>query len=164
MTSQIPDLRFEISNVISALALLPILLAGCDSTPSSGLPTTAITIGSTKFTLEIADADPARQKGLMDRPSLPPDRGMLFVFPDEQPRSFWMKNVNFPLDILFLDRDGRVVSIKQMKSYDLNSTPSDAPAMFAIELNAGAASRAGVKVGDRIALPVRAAQKEGERP
>ena len=131
---------------------------GCDSTsvPAPLLPTTTMQIGSKTFTIEIALKDPDRRKGLMDRPSLPADRGMLFIFEDERPREFWMKNVSFALDIIFLDSNAKVVSIKRMKEYDLTGVPSDAPAQYAIELNAGVAATTGVKVGDQIKLPAAA--------
>ena len=118
-------------------------------------------IGRETFTLEVADDEREQQWGLMARESMPADRGMIFVFDDEEPRAFWMKDTLIPLDILYLDAGGRVVSIKQMKPRDLTSVPSDGPAMFAIELNEGAAARAGVKAGDTLAIPpeVRARQK-----
>ena len=117
------------------------------------LPIVTVRIGDRDFTLEVADTDPARQKGLMQRDSMPADHGMLFVFPDEQPRSFWMKNTRFPLDIIFLDASGRVDSVKQMRAYDLSSTPSDGPAKYAIELNLGKAAEAGVKKDQVITIP-----------
>jgi uncharacterized membrane protein (UPF0127 family) len=84
---------------------------------------------------------------------MPADHGMIFVFPDTEPRSFWMKDTRIPLDILYLDPDGVVVSIRQMKPYDLSGVHSDKPAKYAIELNKGAAERAGVKVGDKLEIP-----------
>ena len=71
----------------------------------------------------------------MRRDSLPSDQGMIFVFDKEEQRGFWMANVRFPLDIIFLDATGKVVSIKQMKAYDPSSTPSNGPAQYAIELS-----------------------------
>jgi uncharacterized membrane protein (UPF0127 family) len=110
-------------------------------------------IGAKPFTLEIADTDELRQKGLMRRDSMPKDQGMIFVFLDEAPRSFWMKNTRIPLDIIYLDARGRIVSIKQMKPFDLTGTPSDGPAQYAIELNEGTASKLGIKPGDTLDLP-----------
>lgn len=110
-------------------------------------------IGGRPFTLELAATDRTRQHGLMHRQSLPADRGMLFVFPDEEYLRFWMKNTPIPLDILYLDRNGKVVSIKQMKPFDETGVPSDAPAKYAIELNEGAAAKVGVQVGDVLVIP-----------
>ena len=133
--------------VLTALALLG-AVGGCDSKSAAngnGLATVRMPVGSETFTLEVADTDALRQKGLMRRDSMAKDRGMIFVFPDEAERSFWMKNTRIPLDIIYLDAKGRVVSIKQMKPYDLGGTPSDGAAKYAIELNLGRAGAAGVK-------------------
>ena len=81
---------------------------------------------------------------------------MLFVFPDEDYRSFWMRNTLIPLDIVYLDAGGNVVSIKQMKPMDETGVPSDFPAKYAIEMNQGAAAKAGVKVGDVLNIPANA--------
>ena len=110
-------------------------------------------IGKQPFVLELAATDPTRKHGLMHRQSMPADHGMIFVFPDEEPLSFWMKNTLIPLDIVYLDRNGKVVSIRQMKPLDESGVPSDEPAKYAIELNEGAAARAGVKVGDVLKIP-----------
>jgi len=135
--------------LLAALALL----VGCEGKAPSGLATVPMEIGSKTFTLEVADRTDSRTYGLMRRDTLAKDHGMIFVFDSEEPRGFWMKNCRFPLDILFLDKGGRIVSIKQMKAYDLSSTPSDGPAQYAIELNEGAAEAAGVKAGMTLQLP-----------
>jgi uncharacterized membrane protein (UPF0127 family) len=147
---------YPVSTGIVSLALIAsaTCCGGCDAPkPRSSLPTTSMRIGSRTFTLEIAADETARNYGLMRRDSMPRDHGMIFVFEDELPRSFWMKDTRIPLDILFIAADGRVVSIKQMQPYDQRNTPSDGPAQFAIELNEGAAPAAGVKVGDRLNIP-----------
>ena len=81
---------------------------------------------------------------------------MLFVFPDEAPRSFWMRNTLIPLDIVYLDAAGKVVSISRMKPLDETGVPSLGPAKYAIEMNKGAAARSGVKVGDVLTIPANA--------
>ena len=90
----------------------------------------------------------------MRRDSMPADHGMIFVFSREAPLAFWMSNTRIPLDILFIDGQGKVVSSKSMKPFDLRTTPSDAPAKYAIELNAGAAESSGVSVGDQLNIPL----------
>jgi uncharacterized membrane protein (UPF0127 family) len=120
---------------------------------NSRLPTTRMGIGNETFTLEIAYRPEDQETGLMNRKSMPDDHGMIFVFPAERNLTFWMKNTLIPLDILYLDRAGRVVSVKHMKPLDESAVPSDGPAMYAIELNAGAAARAGAKAGDQIKVP-----------
>lgn len=151
-----------------ALAILLLLPAGCDQRPTAPPPpavainadlqTATVKIGSKSFTLEIADTDAAQETGLMNRDAMPADHGMIFIFDRESPRSFWMKNTRLPLDILYLDAAGTVVSVGHMVPFDMADTPSGGPAMYAVELNAGAAEKAGVKAGDRIDLgPVKAA-------
>ena len=146
-----------------ALMLLVSLLAGCDRIPSATttqaapvvqmLPTVQVELAGRRFTLEVADDLDEMQRGLMYRQSMPRDRGMIFVYDREQILTFYMKNTYIPLDIIFLDSKGKVVSIKQMKPLDLTSTSSDRPARFAIELNEGVARELGLKSGDVVVLP-----------
>lgn len=142
----------------ATLLMFPFLLGGCESSPA-GLPMTSMQIGGETFHIEIAATDSSMERGLMKRDSMPEDHGMIFIFPDEAVRAFWMKNTRFPLDILFLDRHGVIVSIHQMEPYDERETSSDAPAKYAIELNRGAAAAAGVKVGDIVKFPAEVASK-----
>jgi uncharacterized membrane protein (UPF0127 family) len=128
---------------------------GCnDNTPQSSLRTINMQIGRQTFTLEVADTEPTRETGLMNRDSMPAQHGMLFVFDDEQPRGFWMKNTRIPLDILFVNAQGKIISSKSMKPLDLQTTESDGPAKYAIELNQGAIEKAGVSVGDQLNIPL----------
>ncbi len=135
---------------------LSFFITGCngsgDGIPSH-LATTQLRLGNKTFTLEIANKDEDRFRGLMYRDSMPSDHGMIFVFPDVAKRSFWMRNTRIPLDILYIDADGKVISIHQMQPYVLKGTPSGGKAKYAIELNEGAAAEAGVKVGDQLTIP-----------
>lgn len=143
------------------LALRPLFLCllalayGCDKAPTaaSGLATIQMQIGNNSFTLEVADNERDRKYGLMRRDSMPADHGMIFAFNREAPLSFWMRNTLIPLDILYLDHTGKIVSIKQMLPRVESGVPSDEPAQFAIELNQGAAESAGAKVGQTLAIP-----------
>lgn len=137
-------------------------LFGCNPAPSSNLPVTRMTIGDRDYTLEIAAEPVHRQIGLMRRDSMPARHGMIFVFPDEQERHFWMKDTKIPLDILFLDGEGNVISIKQMRPH-VGTASSDGPARYAIELNMGQANDCGVKVGDRLTVPEAVRQLKPER-
>jgi uncharacterized membrane protein (UPF0127 family) len=110
-------------------------------------------IGNDRFTLEVADDDASRQTGLMNRDSMGARHGMLFVFDHADVVGFWMKDTRIPLDIVFINQFGRVVSVKTMQPFDLRSVSSDAPAMYAIELNAGAAREVNVKVNDVLTIP-----------
>lgn len=135
------------------LMIFAAMMTGCDEPRFAPNMPIQVAIGSRNYKLEIARTEKDREFGLMFRNSMPPDRGMLFVFPDQQPRGFWMKNTKIPLDILFLDTGGRVVSIHTMTPLSTRTTQSASPARFAIELNAGQAAAAGIKAGDIIVLP-----------
>lgn len=139
----------------SAAALALCCLLGCERPYVSpmGLPTVQMQIGRHTYTLEVAKTEAHRRRGLMMRDSIPQRWGMIFVFPDEDYRSFWMKNTRIPLDILYLDAGGRVVSIHRMLPHVETGTWSEGPAMYAIELNAGEAEAAGVKRGDVLVIP-----------
>jgi uncharacterized membrane protein (UPF0127 family) len=136
--------------------LLLFVGADCESQnkdSGSTLPTVQMKLGDRTFTLEVADTDANRQYGLMRRNSMPADHGMIFVFAREAPLAFWMRNTRIPLDIIYVNSAGKVVSVKQMKPYDEKTTPSEGPAQYAIELNKGAAEKAGVKAGMTLQLP-----------
>jgi uncharacterized membrane protein (UPF0127 family) len=156
-----PRPRTDSSDAAPATLLLPSLLAallvGCQPGATAGsqpaLPTVTMSLGEKTFTLEVANTEESRERGLMRRDSMPSDHGMIFVFAAAQPLNFYMKNTRIPLDIVFLDAGGRVISIKQMKPYDLSLTPSGGAALWAIELNQGAAASAGLKVGDQLQIP-----------
>ena len=136
------------------IALLALLLAGCGSSGSpSGLPMTAMQIGSKTYQLEIAGDDASREHGLMERDSMDADHGMIFVFSDCREQSFWMHNTRFPLDIIFADDHAKVVSTHSMRAYDESSTYSHGAAKYAIELNVGQAASTGIKPGDKLQIP-----------
>ncbi|MBC7783758.1 MAG: DUF192 domain-containing protein [Burkholderiales bacterium] len=109
-------------------------------------------LGNQDFILQVADEDAELEKGLMFRKSMPSNEGMIFIFDSAAQRAFWMKNTLIDLDIVYLDRDAKIVSIKTMRSKDLTGIPSDHPAMYAIELNAGIAKECGLAVGQIIDL------------
>jgi hypothetical protein len=117
-------------------------------------------IGNRAFTLDVADTDTKREIGLMFRDSMPEDHGMIFVFEDEAFRGFWMKNTRIPLDIVYVAADKQVASIHTMKPFDLRKVTSAGPAMYAIELNAGTASKIGLKPGDLLEIPAEVKARE----
>jgi uncharacterized membrane protein (UPF0127 family) len=144
--------RFARILILGCLLVIPLFSGGCHHQPT-GLPVTTLSIGSQNFTLEIATTDPQKTLGLMHRESLAADHGMIFLFGSEAPRTFWNHDVHFPLDLLFLGKDGTIVSIKRMESYSDLNVSSDVPAEYVIELNAGTADKLKVKVGDHLTLP-----------
>ncbi len=100
----------------------------------------------------MADDPEERAAGLMGRESLGHDRGMLFVYSDEEILSFWMKGTLIPLDIIFINRDSVVVDVQTMRpehetAPDLPITRSAAPARYAIEVNEGVAAECGIEPG-----------------
>ncbi|MAZ73859.1 MAG: hypothetical protein CMC70_12015 [Flavobacteriaceae bacterium] len=99
--------------------------------------------------LEIAEGDYETQTGLMYRKSMQSNHGMLFIFPNEQRRSFYMKNTEFGLDIIYLNSRNKVVSIqKNAQPLDQTSLPSEAPARYVLEVNAGLSDQWGLEAGD----------------
>ncbi len=121
-----------------------LLLLACRTT---GLPTTQIQVAGHALTVEVADDHTERAQGLMYRKELGADAGMLFVYPDLAPRSFWMKNTTVPLSIAYLDADGRVVSVADMTPMSTESVPSAGPAQYALEVNRGWYGARGVTQG-----------------
>jgi len=104
-----------------------------------------------KLDIEIADDEYKTQTGLMYRDQMGELQGMLFVFPDEDFRSFYMKNTNIPLDIIYIDADKKIVSFqKNTQPNNETSLPSNAPAKYVLEINAGLADEWQLEVGDKM--------------
>jgi hypothetical protein len=113
----------------------------------------------TVVSVEVADTEALRQRGLMFRESLAPNEGMIFVFPEAGHYPFWMKNTRIPLDMLWLDRSGRVVaiasSVPPCKADPCPTFPPPdptGPASYVLEVVSGFAAKHGVKQGDRLVL------------
>lgn len=103
------------------------------------------------FHVDLAVTPQQRSRGLMFREAMADDEGMLFLFDREAPRSFWMKNTYLPLDIIFLDRHGVIVSIAaDARPLDETTIPSGAPAAGVLEVLAGTSRRLGLEPGDRV--------------
>ncbi|MCK5650808.1 MAG: DUF192 domain-containing protein [Gemmatimonadetes bacterium] len=106
-----------------------------------------VIFGTDTVRAEIARTPAERAQGLMERDTLPPGRGMLFVFEDQGIRSFWMGNTYIALDIAFIDANLRIVDIQAMEPLTTNSHTSRFPAMFALEVPQGWFEENGVGVG-----------------
>jgi len=107
--------------------------------------------GDYNFTIEIADTDQTRAKGLMFRQELAPDAGMLFDFHEERPVAFWMRNTFIPLDMIFIAADGTVRNVHvNARPQDPTSIPSEGPVQFVLEIPGGRSVELGVKPGDRL--------------
>jgi uncharacterized membrane protein (UPF0127 family) len=110
---------------------------------------------SLHFNIEMADTDERRALGLMYRTSLPADAGMLFDFKRDQDVAMWMRNTRIPLDMVFIDRTGKIVNIAQRTVPFSEATISSAgPVRAVLELNGGTAERLGLKAGDRVIHPL----------
>ena len=136
-----------------------------ESTPStsdSAQPDSPVepqaSVGTCTFLLELATTAAQHERGLMERTHLAKDHGMLFVWPQEAIRHFWMLNTLIPLDIFFINQQRRVVAIHTMLpepgvgAADLTIYNSDKPAQFALEVNAGMQKECGASVGDLVEL------------
>jgi uncharacterized protein len=109
---------------------------------------------------ELATTPDTRTRGLMERPSLAGDQGMLFIFEVAQPLSFWMFNTLIPLDIIFADAERRITSISASvppcrPPSRCPTYTSHGPAQFVLEVNAGTVTNAGIDVGDELRWTIR---------
>jgi len=114
--------------------------------------------GRTEIIVDIVDKAPERTKGLMFKEALPAGSGMFFVFDGEDQLSFWMKNTLIPLDMIFFDKDYKVVEIVKnavpCKKDPCKAYPSDRPAKYVLEVNAGTSDNIGLKEGDKAELSI----------
>ncbi len=105
----------------------------------------------TVLDIEIADSDYERETGLMYRSSMEPNQGMLFVFEDVAMHYFYMKNTEFPLDLIFVDDQMKIASFqKNAQPLKETSLPSKVPVKYVLEVNAGLADKWSLAVGDSI--------------
>ena len=128
---------------IVLLSVLFLIFISCQSETKAKLM-----INEKTYTVEVANTQEKRSKGLMFRKHLPENTGMLFVFSYEDYRYFYMKNTLIPLDIAFFDSQMKIVSIKQMEPLDETTVPSDKKAMYALEMNKGFFEKERINVGD----------------
>ncbi|EDM44825.1 hypothetical protein SCB49_01854 [unidentified eubacterium SCB49] len=106
---------------------------------------------SSTFNIETAEGDYETQTGLMYRKSLPQDAGMLFLFDTSQPRSFYMKNTEISLDILYINEQKVIEKIyRNAKPMDPSSLSSGTPIKYVLELNGGVSARLDILEGDRV--------------
>ena len=138
-------------------SILPISYAQSVSLSEKGLGTIVTPKGATIF-VEIADSPDKRGKGLMFRPSMAPDRGMLFLFPELGDQTFWMKNTLISLDIFWLDESGTIVHLEQ--NVPICTRKDDAcpryqaphKSLQVLELNAGMAEKFDLTVGNQLKI------------
>ena len=132
----------RIGFVVAALAAAPV--------PAAPLPTIDLTINGHRLVAETAATEATRTYGLMNRFSLQPDHGMLFVFSEPQPLAFWMKNTYVPLSIAFIGADGRIINIDDMAPRTEDTHPSRGLALYALEMKKGWFADRGIRPGDAV--------------
>ncbi len=145
----------KLRNLVSVALFVSALMATLLPTASMAqvnkdLPVIELTINNAKLKAEVAGDTPTRSIGLMNRFSLKPDQGMLFVFAASEPLAFWMKNTFVPLSIAYLDGKGVIVNIVDMKPQDESTHPSNGPAQFALEMRQGWFKERGIVAGDKV--------------
>lgn len=153
-------------HTIILLSVVALVMASCKSETKQALKTETVTFTKegelsilstgtdslkTSFDIEIAESEYETQTGLMYRQSMEDKQGMLFIQPTESLQYFYMKNTEFPLDIVYIDTGLKIVSFqKNAKPYDESSLPSNVPAKYVLEINAGLSDKLGLQVGDSL--------------
>ena len=123
--------------------------AHAQDTPQK-LPTVTLSAGMHLIQAELAQTSEQRSIGLMHRPKMGANEGMLFVFESASEQCFWMKNTLLPLSIAFLADDGQVVNIEEMAPQTLNGHCSRRSVRYALEMNQGWFAKRGIKAGSRL--------------
>src|SRR5258708_29154979 len=137
---------------------LAVLFAALPAYALETFKTAEVTIvsasGRHKFTMELVLSGPQMEQGLMFRHNLAPDTGMLLDFGAPTNVTMWMKNTLIPLDMLFLDGNGRIIDIHERAvPHSLETIAANGPSRYVIELNGGTAEKLGIKPGDRVTSP-----------
>ena len=139
--------RLVVCSLWFAILVLLFLLTSCTSNK--------VIVNNYAVYVEIADSPAEYQKGLMFHEPLKANEGMLFVFTNEEKRSFWMKNVFFPIDIIFISSEKKVVDIKS-SFYPCTKDPCEIftskPAKYALEVPRGFVEKHEVNVGDLVVV------------
>lgn len=146
-------MRFLPPIIIGSFLLLSAAGGGCRREPETGVAfgEREIRIGERRITVEVALTPAQLEQGLKYRRRLGKDRGMLFVFSRPARRSFWMKDTLIPLSIAFIDREGRIIDIRDMEpDGGAESHSPDRPFLYALEMNRGWFENNDVRIGDRV--------------
>ncbi|MDH3324112.1 MAG: DUF192 domain-containing protein [Candidatus Peregrinibacteria bacterium] len=146
----IKDKSDRVSVMKKLVLVLAFFLFGCGEVADE--KNAIVEIGDQEFMVEIADTPELRKDGFMFRESLPVDEGMLFVFESESLRKFWMKNVNFDLDAVFISENLKVVDVKKMVICEKDPCEvyeSGVPAKYVLEVVGGVFEG---EIGDEVSL------------
>jgi hypothetical protein len=133
-----------------ALVLAAAGSAGIAAAQTTTLPTTQLTAGIHLITAEVAASDASRARGLMFRQSLPTNHGMLFIFDNRTEHCMWMRNTLIPLSVAFIEDDGSIVNIVDMKPHDESSHCATKPVRYALEMPQGWFAQKGIGPGARL--------------
>ncbi|NTV71294.1 MAG: DUF192 domain-containing protein [Azonexaceae bacterium] len=116
----------------------------------NAMPVMELNAGFHRIEAEVAATDPNRQLGLMNRKAMPMQRGMLFVFPQENTHCMWMRNTLLPLSVAFMDADGKIINIEDMQPQTEDNHCARRPARYALEMNLGWFAQRGIKPGVKL--------------
>jgi uncharacterized protein len=137
------------SLIASALAF-SVSMAWSQEEPQTNLKRVALGIGMHRIEAQLAQTPEQRQIGLMWRKSMPAHEGMLFVFEQASQQCFWMKNTLLPLTAAFVDDDGTIVNLEDMKPQTTNPHCSVKPVRYVLEMNQGWFAKKNIKAGAKI--------------
>jgi len=142
--------RAGVTLPFSFLGRCALLVAAATAALAQALPVVQLSAGMHAIHAEVAADMGSRMTGLMHRPSMPANNGMLFIFDDTTTHCMWMKNTLIPLSVAFLDEAGTVINIADMQPHSEQSHCAAKPARYALEMNRGWFAQRGVKPGVRL--------------
>ncbi|MDR2155734.1 MAG: DUF192 domain-containing protein [Burkholderiaceae bacterium] len=137
-----------------ALAAPALAQPAADDQPQTDLPRAAISAGMHRIDAQVAATPMQRQIGLMHRKDMPQHEGMLFVFEQPGVQCFWMRNTLIPLTAAFVDDDGRIVNLADMKPLDETGHCSAQPVRYVLEMNQGWFAQRHLGAGARLSGPM----------
>ncbi|MGL4409655.1 MAG: DUF192 domain-containing protein [Zoogloea sp.] len=144
-------ITFKSVHAVVRLLVLGAGLWGCaPAWAQQPLPRVELGAGMFRIEAEVAATLEHRMLGLMQRESMPPQHGMLFLFPEAQRHCMWMKNTLLPLSVAFLDEQGRIINVEEMKPQTEDNHCAAKPARFALEMNQGWFKSKGLGAGTLI--------------
>jgi uncharacterized membrane protein (UPF0127 family) len=145
--------KFRSSVMVFIIAFIS-SLSFADPTDSV-FPNVQVQVKKNVYGVEYANTFELRAQGLMHREEMCQSCGMLFNFQQVKRAGMWMKNTLIPLDVAFINPDGKITDIKAMKPHDLSTTSSSEPVLYAWEMNQGWFAQNGIQVGDTVTFPLK---------
>ena len=145
------DVRLHLSRLLLALSALGVLPLAQAQMPQMNLPRTQLSAGMHLLDVQLAQTPDQRQIGLMFRKEMPQHEGMLFVFEQAATQCFWMRNTLIPLTAAFVEEDGTIVNLADMKAQNDDSHCSTKPVRFVLETNQGWFAKRSIKAGYKLA-------------